>query len=113
MNAPIAPSVDLLRPVKVTTAAPPMSASEMAKRAQIKQSAQDFEASFLSQAFGSMFEGVKTSPPFGGGAGEDAFRSFLYDAMAKDMVKKGGIGLAASVQREMLKMQGLSEAPTT
>jgi Rod binding domain-containing protein len=35
------------------------------------------------------------------------FRSFLTDAIAKQMSKSGGIGIAAQVQREMLKMQGL------
>lgn len=110
--SPLAPSVDVLRPLAgVKAPAAPMSASEQAKRAAIKQSAQDFEASFLSQALGSMFEGVTVSPPFGGGEGEQAFRSFLNEAMAKEMVKKGGIGLAASVQTEMLKMQGLSAEP--
>jgi Rod binding domain-containing protein len=113
--ATASPSLDVLRPLAglKTPAAAAMSVAEQAKRAQIKQSAQDFEASFLSQAFGSMFQGVKTAPPFGGGSGEDAFKSFLYDAMAKAVVKKGGIGLAASVQHEMLKMQGLSEEPST
>ena len=37
------------------------------------------------------------------------FRSFLTDALAKQTVKAGGIGLADTVQREMLKLQGLSE----
>jgi len=57
---------------------------------------------------GEMFEGVETEAPFGGGEGEQAFKSFLMDAMAKQMTKAGGIGVAAAVQREMLKMQGLS-----
>ena len=55
-----------------------------------------------------MFEGVDTAGPFGGGQGEAMFKSFLTDAMAKQMTKSGGIGVAAAVQREMLKMQGLS-----
>jgi flagellar protein FlgJ len=36
------------------------------------------------------------------------FKSFLTEAMAKKMAANGGIGLAASVQHEMLKMQGLN-----
>ena len=34
-----------------------------------------------------------------------AWRSFLLDAMAKQTVKAGGIGLADTVMSEMLKMQ--------
>ena len=60
---------------------------------------------------GTMFEGVSTSAPFGGGQGEEAFKSFLMDAFAKQMTKAGGVGITASVQREMLKMQGLSPEP--
>jgi Rod binding domain-containing protein len=101
---------DLLKPV-ASLNTPVMTGSEVAKRAAIKKTAEDFEASFLANALGSMFEGVTTSKPFGGGEGEQAFKSFLNEAMAKQIVKKGGIGVAASVQREMLKMQGLTQEP--
>ena len=86
-----------------------MSAAEAAKRAQIKDTSQKFEASFLSVMLGQMFEhqdeGVDKA--FSGGDGAKMFQSLLADAMAKKMVAKGGTGLAAAVQHEMLKMQGL------
>jgi len=99
-----APSVapDLLAP----TAAP--TAAEMAKRANIKKTAQDFESSFLSIMIGQMFDGVETPAPFGGGQGEKMFKSFMNDAFAKQMAKNGGIGIADTVTKEMLKLQGLS-----
>lgn len=77
-------------------------------RARIKDSAQKFEGQFLSFMFAQMFEGVKTDGPFGGGHGEEMFRSLMTDAMGKQMAKSGGIGLADTIQREMLKMQGLT-----
>jgi len=83
------------------------SASELAKRSQIKQTAQDFEASFLSVMMQQMFTGISTDGPFGGGPGEEMFRSVLTDAMAKQVAKSGGVGVAATVEREMLKLQGL------
>ena len=92
----------LLQPI-----GPAANAAELAKRGQIKQTAEKFEASFLSIMLQQMFEGTETSAPFGGGDGEKMFKSFMADAMANKMVKTGGVGLAASVQREMLKMQGL------
>ncbi|PLR23805.1 chemotaxis protein chel [Caulobacter zeae] len=85
------------------------SAAELLKRGKIKETAQKFEASFLSVMMQSMFEGVKTPEPFGGGQGEEMFKSLLTDAMAKEVTKAGGIGVASTVQREMLKMQGLQE----
>jgi flagellar protein FlgJ len=84
------------------------SPAETAKRAAIAKSSKDFEASFLSVMLGQMFKDVNTAAPFGGGPGEDAFKSFMTDAMAKQVVKSGGIGLASTVQKEMLKLQGLN-----
>ena len=54
-----------------------------------------------------MMQGIKQQEPFGGGQGEEMFKSFMAEAMAKQMAKQGGIGLSSSVQAEMLKMQGL------
>ena len=88
------------------TAAP--SAAEMAKRGEIKKTAKTFESSFLSIMLQQMFQGVETSAPFGGGPGETMFRSFMTEAMAKQMVRSGGIGVTDAVTKEMLKLQGLS-----
>lgn len=87
--------------------ATPMSPAELAKRGKIKETAQDFEATFLSSMLQQMFKGVDVEKPFGGGQAEEMFRSFMTDAMAKQMAKSGGVGLADSVGREMLKLQGL------
>ncbi len=85
--------------------------NEADKRAQIASKAKDYEATFLSMMFGQMMEG--TSPTlFGGGQGEESFKSFMTDAMAKSMVRHGGIGLAKALTADMLKLQGLSATPT-
>ena len=84
------------------------TAGELAKRGQIKETAQKFEASFVSSMLQQMFDGLDTDGPFGGGQGEAMFRSVLTEAMAKQVVKSGGIGVSGAVQREMLKMQGLA-----
>jgi Rod binding domain-containing protein len=99
--AALAPSLDVLKPA---VAAPVAGAGRSPD--EIKAVATKFEASFLSVMIGAMFEGVSTEAPFGGGEGEQAFRSFLTEAMAKGVAKRGGVGLSAAVQREMLKMQG-------
>ena len=82
--------------------------TEAAKRSQIKHTSEKFEASFLSIMLQQMFEGTETAGPFGGGPGEKMFQSFMTEAMAGKMVKTGGVGLANSVQREMLRLQGLN-----
>lgn len=79
----------------------------LAKRQQIAATAKDFETSFLSIMFGQMFANVGAGS-FGGGHGEQMFKSMLTEAMAEQTVKTGGIGVSTSVAREMLKLQGLS-----
>lgn len=91
-----------------TVATQPLTAEQLAKRGQIEKTAQDFESSFLSVMLGQMFKDVGAEAPFNGGAGEEAFKSFLSDAMAKQVSKTGGIGLSSRVAEEMLKLQGLS-----
>ena len=98
-----APALDVTPPVPA-----PMSAAELAKRSQIAQTAKDFEASFLTVMLGEMTKDVRVSEPFGGGTGEDMFKSFMNEAMAKQVVKSGGVGIADEVAKEMLKLQGLS-----
>ncbi|HEY9218009.1 MAG TPA: rod-binding protein [Phenylobacterium sp.] len=83
------------------------SAEDLARRSNVRRTAQDFEASFLSVMLGEMFQGVEAGGMFGGGEGEAMFKSFLTDAMAKQMAKAGGVGLSDTIAREMLKLQGL------
>lgn len=85
------------------------TAKDAAVRKKIAETAKTFEASFLSVMMQQMFEGVKTSQPFGGGNGEEMFKSMMTDAMSKEVTKAGGVGLSSVIQREMLKMQGLKE----
>jgi flagellar protein FlgJ len=85
------------------------STAELLKRGKIRETAQKFEASFLSVMMQSMTAGMKTPEIGGGGAGEDMFKSLLAEEMAKQVTKSGGVGVSAAIQKEMLKMQGLKE----
>jgi peptidoglycan hydrolase FlgJ len=100
MNAPVVSPALLAQPQTQTTA-------DLAKRAKIQETAEKFEAQFLSVMLQQMFEGISTDGPFGGGQGEALFRSVMTEAMGREMAKAGGIGVADTVQREMLKLQGL------
>jgi Rod binding domain-containing protein len=103
----------LTTPVDMLAAAKPvaMSSAELATRGKIGKAAEAFEGQFLGIMLQSMFEGTDAEAPFGGGQGEQMFKSFLTDAIAKQSVKSGGLGIASVVQREMLKMQGLTDQP--
>lgn len=87
------------------TAAPGAPASAPAVTARMRETAEAFEASFLAQMLKPMFEGLSTEAPFGGGEAEGTWRGFLVEAMAKQTVRAGGIGLADQVIAQMLKMQ--------
>jgi flagellar protein FlgJ len=98
-------------PVDPTQGVTAANAAELAKRGQIHKTAQGFEASFLTTMFQTLFSSVPTDQTFGGGAGEDMWKGFLAEAMAKETAKRGGIGVSRAVEREMLKLQGLTETP--
>lgn len=54
---------------------------------------------------GQMFSGIETDHLFGGGHSEEIYRSMLVDEYGKLISKSKGIGIAESVQKEMLKLQ--------
>jgi Rod binding domain-containing protein len=77
-----------------------------ASSAKMSDVAHQFEASFVASMLEPMFDSLSTAPPFGGGEGEAAYKSFFVDAVAKEVAKKSGLHLSDAIQREMLKMQG-------
>jgi len=78
--------------------------------AAIGKAAKEFESVFVSQFLGSMFSGISTDGPTGGGEGEEMFRSLMIEQYGKSIVQRGGFGLADAVQRQLLKNQ---EAPAS
>lgn len=76
-----------------------------ARDAAARKTANDFEAMFLTQMLEHMSAGIKTDGPFGGGQGEEMFRSLLNQEYAGALAKKGGIGIADAVYRQILALQ--------
>ena len=103
---PLAPSVDMLR------GAPSLTVLSGADESRIRQTAQQFEATFMAQMLRPMFEGLSTEAPFGGGHAEETWRGFMIDEMGKQISRAGGVGLADQVMAEMIRMQsGQTAAP--
>jgi len=88
----------------LTGAAAKITDKSAARLTKIKDTATDFEAMFVNNMFQQMFAHVGEGP-FSGGPGAKIWQSFLTDEYSKSFVKKGGIGLAAQVQRELLAQQ--------
>jgi Rod binding domain-containing protein len=64
--------------------------------------AQELEAAFLAEMLAHSGLG-ESSGPFGGGAGEAQFASFLREEQARMMAGTGGIGLAELIFRSMAR----------
>lgn len=70
-----------------------------------KESAESFEAFFLTRMMESMFEGVSTDGMFGGGHAEKIYRSLLLDEYGKEMAKLGSVGVKDYVMQAIIQMQ--------
>jgi peptidoglycan hydrolase FlgJ len=73
------------------------------------KAAKEFEAVFIGQMVSTMFEGVKSDGPFGGGYGETVFRSLMIEQYSKTIAEQGGFGLADQVKREILRLQEMKQ----
>ena len=67
-----------------------------------RAAAEKLEATFLAEMLKSAGFGEQENS-FSGSAGEDQFASFQRTALAEQMVKKGGIGLAEAFYRSMME----------
>ncbi|HEY0107674.1 MAG TPA: rod-binding protein [Rhizomicrobium sp.] len=101
MSAPI----DAATAMTAYKAALPSAPSPTSDPAVAKKAAEQFEGVFINQFLGEMFCGISTDGPFGGGQGEEMFRSLLVDEYGKQVEAQGGFGLSAAIQRELLKTQ--------
>lgn len=74
-------------------------------KAVLREKAEDFEAVFLSQMLRPMFDTVPTDGLAGGGQAESVYRGLMVEEMGKSISKGGGIGIADSIYRELIKLQ--------
>jgi Rod binding domain-containing protein len=93
--------------VSMAPSAPSLNPS--AGLAAAKKSGEDFEAFFMSQVFENMFSGTEADPMFGGGQGENVYRSLLTQEYSKVAAKSSPTGIAAAVTAQILRMQSPSQ----
>lgn len=87
---------------------PQASLSNQGKKddqAKIAETAESFEAFFVTKMMESMFENVSTDGMFGGGNAEKIYRSLLLDQYGQAMAKSGQIGVKDDIMRSILQMQ--------
>ena len=98
-------ALDLQGAMAVAKSAPVQAPQSTVDPVVAKKAAKAFEGSFISEFMGQMFESIPTDSEFGGGEGEDMFRSLLTDEYSKQINASGGFGLSAAVTRQLLKTQ--------
>ena len=72
---------------------------------KIREAAEQFEAFFVGQMMEHMMAGIDPDPTFGGGTGEDMWRSMLNQEYGKHVAKSGKLGIADKVMKAMLHAQ--------
>lgn len=88
-----------------------MPAISGATPAEALKTGEKFEALYLSEMLQPMFAGIKADKVFGGGHGEEMFQSLAVNEYAKALTASGGVGIAAAVQREILRLQEQAHVP--
>jgi peptidoglycan hydrolase FlgJ len=82
------------------TAAPP---GEEQHRDAIRRAAAEFEAVFLGQMLTGLTAGLSAEGPLGGG--DDPFAAMLRDEYGKLISRRGGVGIADAVLRQLQRAQ--------
>lgn len=102
----------MLQPLSTTAAttaqASPLDALQgvdTGDKTAVRKAAEDFEAVFLNNILQNMFTGLESGGTWGKGHGADAWQSLLIDEYSRTISAAGGIGLADSVEKELLRLQ--------
>lgn len=84
--------------------------AQNASKSEVRKAAEDFESMFITEMLKPMFEtiGEDVDPMFGGSHGEEMFKSLMIDEYGKTIAANGGIGIADSIEAQMLKYQEVS-----
>lgn len=73
---------------------------------QAKKVSQDFEALFVGMMIKSMRDTVPQKKTLtGGGHGEEIFRSMLDQEYSAASVKRGGLGLAKQIEKDIIRQE--------
>jgi flagellar protein FlgJ len=78
---------------------------EPAQINRLKQQAEELEGVFLNLLTKEMFATVKSENGFGGGFGEETWRSMQAEQLANTMAQNGGLGIADQLLGDMIAMQ--------
>jgi peptidoglycan hydrolase FlgJ len=90
---------------------PPGAGAQRPVPDELRRVAEEFEAVFLAEMLAPMFNGLDTEGLGGGGMGEQMFRPMLIERYAQAISSAGGVGVAESVIRELMRLQEAAPIP--
>lgn len=94
-----------LAPIISSAAAPPAKSAGTDDTAALRTQAKNLEGVFLNTLMSQMFSSIKTDGEFGGGFGEQTWRSMQAEQYANSIAQSGGIGLADQIVSSLLHVQ--------
>ncbi|WIY51646.1 rod-binding protein [Devosia sp. YIM 151766] len=77
---------------------------------RIREQAEELEGVFLTMLTKQMFAMRKPDENFGGGFGEETWRSMQAEELANTIAKSGGVGIADQLLGEMIAAQEAANA---
>ena len=73
---------------------------------KIDEASKEYEAVFLNEMLGYMFKEINFGGMYSeGDASSEIYKDFLVDEFAQSIARNGGIGLAADIKAELIKLQ--------
>lgn len=99
LQQPLAPSQARTNPMDA------LQGFDLTSKTAVREAAEEFESVFLNNMLQTMFGSLEGGGTWGNGTGSDAWQSFLVEEYAHSITEAGGIGLADSVERELLALQ--------
>lgn len=82
------------------------AATQSGNREHIREAAESFETTFISQMVSHMFKNIGNGDGmFGGGSAEGVWKTHYLDEISKSITSRGGIGIASVIERELLQLQ--------
>jgi Rod binding domain-containing protein len=89
---------------------PAAAGTDTAQQEKVRETAKEFEAFFIGQMMEHMMAGIEPNAMFGGGHGEQMWRSMLNQEYGKELAKSNKLGIADHVMRGMLMAQEQRDA---
>ncbi|MHA6297750.1 rod-binding protein [Devosia sp. CAU 1758] len=77
---------------------------------RIRTQAEELEGVFLNMLTKEMFASIKGDENFGGGFGEETWRSMQAEQLANTMARAGGVGIADDLMGQMIALQEAANA---